>query len=75
MESRITILPDVCEGKPTIRGFRLTVKTLLEHLSAGDSIDDLLEAYPFLEREDVLAALAFAATTVERNPRTFKIAR
>ena len=74
MEERITIIPDVCEGRPTIRGYRITVKTILEHLSAGDSIEEILEAFPFLEKEDILAAIAFAATTVERNPSVYKIA-
>lgn len=74
MEERITIIPDVCEGRPTIRGYRITVKTILEHLSAGDSIEEILEAFPFLEKEDILASIAFAATTVERNPRVYKIA-
>lgn len=70
---RITLIPEVCNGKPTIRGFRLTVRTVLEHLSAGDSIKDMLEAFPFLEKEDILACLAFAATTVEHQSRTYKL--
>jgi uncharacterized protein (DUF433 family) len=58
---RITIDPDICHGKPCIRGLRYPVETILELLSAGMTIDDILADYPDLEREDILAALAFAA--------------
>ena len=53
MNARITIIPDVCEGKPTIRGMRITVKTVLEYLAAGESAENILKAYPVLEREDI----------------------
>jgi uncharacterized protein (DUF433 family) len=58
---RITIDPAIAHGKPTIRGLRYPVETLLELLSAGMTIDEILADYEDLEREDVLAALAFAA--------------
>ncbi len=58
---RITIEPDVCNGKPVIRGTRITAQTVLEFLSAGDSIDDILEEYPNLTREDVQACLEYAS--------------
>lgn len=58
--NRVTINPDICNGKPIIRGMRITVETVLEFLSNGDSIDDILEAYPFLEKEDIQACIAFA---------------
>ena len=58
---RITIDPDICHGKPCIRGLRYPVELILELLSAGSTIDDVLRDYEDLEREDVLAALAFAA--------------
>jgi len=61
MESRITVDPAVCHGKPCIRGLRYPVENVLEWLAAGMSIDDILSDYEDLEREDVLAALAFAA--------------
>jgi uncharacterized protein (DUF433 family) len=57
---RITIKPDVCNGKPTVRGMRITVETILQYLSAGDSMETILEAYPFLEKEDIQACIAFA---------------
>jgi uncharacterized protein (DUF433 family) len=58
---RITINPDICHGKPTIRGLRYPVETILELLSSGMTTDDILEDYPDLEQEDILAVLAFAA--------------
>lgn len=57
----ITIDPAIAHGKPTIRGLRYPVETLLQLLSAGMTIDEILADYEDLEREDVLAALAFAA--------------
>lgn len=59
--SRITIDPAVCHGKPCVRGLRYPVETLLELLSSGMTIDEILADYEDLEREDILAALAFAA--------------
>ena len=58
---RITIDPDLCNGKPTIRGKRITVQTILEFLSAGDSPEDILKQYPSLEPEDIEASLKFAS--------------
>ncbi len=65
---RITIVPGLCGGKPTIRSMRMTVSMILEHLSAGDTIEEILEAFPFLEREDVLASLLYAARLTELSP-------
>ena len=59
--SRITINPAVCHGKPCIRGLRYPVETLLELLSSGMTFDEILADYEDLERDDLLAALAFAA--------------
>ena len=61
MNERIVIVPDVCNGRPTIRGTRITAQTVLEFLAAGDSIEDVLEGYPTLSREDVLACLDYAS--------------
>jgi uncharacterized protein (DUF433 family) len=58
---RITINPDICHGKPCIRGLRYPVDTILELLSAGMSNEEILADYDDLEREDILAVLAFAA--------------
>ena len=66
---RITIIPDVCNGKPTIRGLRITVETVLQFLSSGDSNETILEAYPLLEKEDIQACIAFALKnlSLQRN--------
>jgi uncharacterized protein (DUF433 family) len=64
---RITSSPEICHGQPTVRRLRYTVESLLELLSAGMSVDEVLEDYPDLERDDVLAALEFAAVTVGRQ--------
>jgi uncharacterized protein (DUF433 family) len=58
---RITRSPDVMGGKACIRGTRVTVGTLLGNLGAGVSIEELLAAYPYLEREDVLEAMRYGA--------------
>ena len=58
---RITVNPDICNGKPVILGTRITVQTVLKFLAAGDSVEDLLEEYPTLKREDVQACLDYAS--------------
>ena len=58
---RITISPEVCLGQPTIRGMRITVSVVLKMLGAGKSIEEVLAAYPELEREDVRQAIRYAA--------------
>jgi uncharacterized protein (DUF433 family) len=63
--SRITIDPNVCHGKPCIRGLRYPVEWLLELLSSGMSHDEVLADYPDLERDDLRAALAFAAKVTQ----------
>lgn len=65
---RITIIPGVCGGKPTIRGKRMTVTMILEHLSASDSFEEILKAFPFLVNEDLLATLLYAAKLSELSP-------
>lgn len=57
---RITINPEVCKGKPTIRNMRFTVTQMLELLASGMSQEDILEDYPFLEKADILACLSYA---------------
>lgn len=57
----ITIDSEICNGKPTIRGTRITVQTVMEFLSAGESIDEILRQYPSLTREDISACLRFTA--------------
>jgi uncharacterized protein (DUF433 family) len=60
--SRITIDPAVCHGKPCVRGLRYPVEFLLELLSSGMTVDDILADYPDLEREDLLAVRAVAGS-------------
>ena len=57
---RITVNPAIFGGKPIIRGRRLAVEHVLSMLAAGDSVDDLLVGYDWLEREDIQACLAYA---------------
>ncbi|MCA6423649.1 MAG: DUF433 domain-containing protein [Flavobacterium sp.] len=64
---RITIDDRMCNGKPTIRGTRLTVNTILEFLSSGETREELLYQYPTLENEDIDACLKFAADLMKRN--------
>ena len=65
--SRIVISPDICNGLPTIEGTRITAQTVLEFLSAGDSIEDVLEEYPTLTREDVLACIALSSSLMKHH--------
>jgi uncharacterized protein (DUF433 family) len=58
---RITIDPAVCFGKPTIRGMRIRVTDVLGMLAGGATPDEILSDYPYLEREDIAAVLAYAA--------------
>ena len=71
---RITIKPDVCNGKPTVRGMRITVETVLQYLSAGDSMETILEAYPFLEKEDIQACIAFALKNLSNQKNDIQLA-
>jgi uncharacterized protein (DUF433 family) len=56
---KITIDENLMDGKPTIRGVRITVQTIMEYLSEGDSIEDILKQYPSLEKEDILECINF----------------
>ena len=62
---RITLNPEVMGGKPCIRGMRITVGTVLGLLASGHPEEEILEAYPYLEREDIRAALSYATWRVE----------
>jgi uncharacterized protein (DUF433 family) len=59
--SRIAVNPQVCFGKPCVRGTRIWVSLLLDFLASGATIEEILENYPQLKREDVLAAIAYGA--------------
>jgi uncharacterized protein (DUF433 family) len=62
---RIVIDPAICHGKPTLRGLRYPVETILELLSSGMTVEEILGDYEDLEREDILAALAYAARVTQ----------
>ena len=64
---RITVNPAIFGGKPIVRGWRLAVEHVLGVLAAGDDIDTLLDGSPWLEREDILACLAYAHRLVEHE--------
>ncbi len=66
-EPRITMIPAVCGGRPTIRGLRVTVSDVLEWLAGGMSHDEILADYPYIEREDITACLEFAAKQSRRE--------
>jgi uncharacterized protein (DUF433 family) len=63
--ARITFDPAVMGGKPCIRGLRVTVGTIVGLIASGHSPEEILQAYPYLEREDIIEALAYAAWRVE----------
>ncbi len=65
ISSRITVDPNVCGGRPCIRGLRVRVKDVIELLASGTSREEILEDYPYLEAEDIQAALAFAASQLD----------
>lgn len=69
---RITSSPDQCAGRPCIRGMRIRVQDILEMLAAGTSENEILDDYPYLEVEDLRAALAYAAMCLDHAIVTAK---
>jgi len=67
MDERIIIDPTICNGRPVIGGTRIAVQTVLEFLGAGDEIADVLEEYPTLVREDVLAGLRYSSRLMSNH--------
>ena len=74
MVSRISIHPDICNGRPVIAGTRIPVQTILEFLGAGDSIEDVLEEYPSLSKEDIYACIQFVSKLMANHYELQKIA-
>jgi uncharacterized protein (DUF433 family) len=64
---RITIDPAICNGRPVVRGMRITVETVLGHLAEGDTAEEILNQYPVLEPDDIRACLAFASEMLSRK--------
>lgn len=71
---RITVHPDLLNGKPAIRGKRIAVQTVLEFLAAGESREEILRQYPSLEPEDIAACLSFAAQLMDASYTLERIA-
>ena len=67
MHPLITINPEICHGKPCIRGLRYPVESVLEWLASGMTVDDILSDYEDLNREDILAVLSYAARLAHVN--------
>jgi len=65
--SRISIDPNVCFGKPCIRGHRIWVSLVLDLLASGMSVDEILEQYPGVEKEDIYACIAYGAEMSRAN--------
>ena len=74
IHERITINPEICHGKPTIRNTRMMVESVLEYLAGGDSVEDVLKTFAELEREDILACIAYANHIVKFKNISFKAA-
>ncbi len=64
---RITIEPGKCGGRPCIRGMRMRVQDILDMLAAGTTEDEILRDYPYLERDDIRAAMAYAAAYLSHS--------
>jgi uncharacterized protein (DUF433 family) len=66
-EDKIVRDPQICGGEPVFRGTRVTLRTVLASLAAGDSVEDILADFPALKPEHVQAAIAFAAASAEED--------
>jgi len=69
---RITIDDNICNGRPVIQGTRITVQTILDFLSAGDSAEEILKQYPALKPDDINACIRFVADLMEYKTTTNK---
>lgn len=67
METRITVDPNICSGKPCIRGTRIMVKNILGMIAGGYTIERILEAYSELTREDVIGALDYVSQVIDEE--------
>ena len=73
MNNRIEFKPEVCHGKPVIRGTRIMVRNILGALAGGDSIRDILQNYPELTRADIKAAVAYAIELVDDTQLSIRV--
>ena len=67
MDSRISVDPNICSGKPCIRGTRIMVKNILGMFAGGYTMQRILESYPVLEEDDVIAALEYASQVIDEE--------
>jgi uncharacterized protein (DUF433 family) len=74
MKTLIIMDPAICNGRPVVRGTRITVQTVMEFLAAGDTVEDVLEEYPALTREDILACMAWASRLMANHFQVAAIA-
>jgi len=74
-KERISIDPNVCHGKPCIKGTRIMVWIIVSCIANGDSVEDILQAYPSLTREDIQAALAYAAEMTREKVLPVEVAK
>ncbi|MEG3860629.1 DUF433 domain-containing protein [Microcoleus sp. herbarium12] len=65
--SRIAIAPNICFGKPSIRGHRIWVSLILDCLASGATIEEIIQQYPSIERDDILACIAYGAEVIDKN--------
>ena len=73
MNNSIEVNPDICHGKPVIRGTRIMVRNILGALAGGDSIKDILQNYPELTLADIKAAIAYAIELVDDTQISIKV--
>ena len=73
LSDRITSDPEICNGKPIIRGMRITVSTILDFLASGESVENIMYAYPVLEKKDILACLDFAKKIADKTIFTYEL--
>ncbi len=72
-KSRISINPDICNGKPVITNTRITAQTILEFLGSGDSVEDVLSEYPSLVKEDIYACIQYSSKLMANRYEVQKI--
>lgn len=70
---RISVSPDICHGKPVVKNTRMMVESILEYIAGGDSIEDLLKEFTYLQKEDVLASIAYAAKVMHFKNSTIPV--
>ncbi len=66
-KERVTASPDIMLGKPVIKGTRITVEIILRKLSEGMAVDELITAYPHIQKEDIMACLSYSAEVISRE--------